>query len=599
MNAFATSSSPSNSTDHSRRETTNHHEEKGGLANHGKEDVDPRFSYSAAQQAKSDFKKARNGSPRSDHQKANSDFSPPHGRNRKYISVAASRDQGDDDGVRGRNITVEEEADKSRNGVALGVSSSFCNSIAAGSSEGSGDHRGSEISDSSIEYQPPIGGSSYTGIGAKTPGPVSTTRHQNIGDKKFDFGDIDFAIQEDEDDDEELEHKEVPEKGSRDKSPSNSNTCVASPAASRSSNSNQRSHLESIEALSSSPTEGVINVKVAPSSTQRETNCERKTSSTTTDASSSTQLSRSSGSKKPPKRSPTSSPRLFRFVPCSNLCTASSGAIAPRADEPETVARKASDMAASGSPDNMVPTQLQRRIRGVVWDFDKTVLRIHAFAKRISPAHVPKRRLSEDFADLEGFKSVVYQLVKNDIKVGIASFGRHDVIKAYLDRTFPDQTIFTPEDICTPSSLNIDGLRDGCAVPGGKSAQLEQFISRWGIKKEQLVFFDDDYNNVTNLDHEGYKWYFHTPQGFTSLVWAEATKVILGEKKCEEMKEPERDDLETTRQKCSDAFIAENENPSTGGTVKLQAPPTKGNTSREGEAASRDVHMAYSGEPKK
>jgi hypothetical protein len=83
----------------------------------------------------------------------------------------------------------------------------------------------------------------------------------------------------------------------------------------------------------------------------------------------------------------------------------------------------------------------------------------------------------------------------------------------------------------------------------------------------------DDFANVTNLDREGYKWYFHTPFGFTSLVWTEATKVILGEKKSEDMKEPEREDLETTRKKCSDAFIAENENPSTGGTVRLQVWP--------------------------
>ena len=79
----------------------------------------------------------------------------------------------------------------------------------------------------------------------------------------------------------------------------------------------------------------------------------------------------------------------------------------------------------------------------------------------------------------------------------------------------------------------------------------------------------DDYNNLSNLDKEGYKWCFHTPRGFTAEKWKESVEVILGKRQLD-LAEPEREDLEVTRQKCSETFIAENENPSVGGIIQLQ-----------------------------
>lgn len=75
-------------------------------------------------------------------------------------------------------------------------------------------------------------------------------------------------------------------------------------------------------------------------------------------------------------------------------------------------------------------------VKLVVWDFDKTILRIHAFGDRIAPADVSKRDLDADFCDRAFFVQLSRFLVARGVAVAVASFGKYDVIQEYLDRAF-------------------------------------------------------------------------------------------------------------------------------------------------------------------
>ena len=126
----------------------------------------------------------------------------------------------------------------------------------------------------------------------------------------------------------------------------------------------------------------------------------------------------------------------------------------------------------------LVPPLVVRLCKLVVWDFDKTVLRIHSYGEKIKPGRVcctntmhsmnpfadrmcvyvyvcvsvftvardcvwacgsraccratemvPFRNLAEDFCDLEFFKLLVQSLRMHGVHVAIASFGVYGVIQ--------------------------------------------------------------------------------------------------------------------------------------------------------------------------
>jgi len=64
---------------------------------------------------------------------------------------------------------------------------------------------------------------------------------------------------------------------------------------------------------------------------------------------------------------------------------------------------------------NPVPEWLPKILDAVVWDFDKTILRIHAYGSRISEEAVAQRDLRSDFADLDFFDKLVHRLVEAKI----------------------------------------------------------------------------------------------------------------------------------------------------------------------------------------
>lgn len=95
----------------------------------------------------------------------------------------------------------------------------------------------------------------------------------------------------------------------------------------------------------------------------------------------------------------------------------------------------------------------------VVWDFDLTILRIHAFGDGVTPEAVPDR-WQADVADLELFRAFVHATLARGARVAIASYGRSDVIHAYMQQIFADaeEPPFTLANIVTPAAL---GFPDG------------------------------------------------------------------------------------------------------------------------------------------
>lgn len=141
-----------------------------------------------------------------------------------------------------------------------------------------------------------------------------------------------------------------------------------------------------------------------------------------------------------------------------------------------------------------------------VWDFDETILRIHAYGLRIAAEDVAARALDGadgDAADLPFFRATVAAVLARGDAVAVASFGVYEVIQAYLDRLCPG--VFSRASVSTPSCV---GVPDGCSVPAGKNPQLDQLLcalltseggeaSSLPEHRHRVVFFDDSASNVT------------------------------------------------------------------------------------------------------
>jgi len=134
---------------------------------------------------------------------------------------------------------------------------------------------------------------------------------------------------------------------------------------------------------------------------------------------------------------------------------------------------------------------LHKYIKLVVWDFDLTLLRIHAYGQRVQPFDVKsgRRVLERDFVDLHMFQALVKYLVNEaGIGVAVASFGAHPTIAAYLDKAFPEPDnhgapYFTRENTSTPGLI---GLQDGRSVRDGKIPQLNDLIARYGCQRDEV-----------------------------------------------------------------------------------------------------------------
>lgn len=144
-------------------------------------------------------------------------------------------------------------------------------------------------------------------------------------------------------------------------------------------------------------------------------------------------------------------------------------------------------------------------VKCVVWDFDLTILSIHSYAERIAPAAVATRDMTSDFCDLSFFTTLVRQLAEHHIAVAVASFGKYEVIQAYMDRAFGieadtafsdgDGRLFHRSNIITPGSV---GGVDGCSLKEGKNVPLQVLTIGLSLTPAQVLFFDGELPGIAS-----------------------------------------------------------------------------------------------------
>ena len=158
--------------------------------------------------------------------------------------------------------------------------------------------------------------------------------------------------------------------------------------------------------------------------------------------------------------------------------------------------------------------------RLVVWDFDLTILNCHAFGEGVEVAQVAGR-WQADVRDADLFRAFVDTAQALGVSVGIASYGRREVIAEYMDQIFAgrDPVPFSVvTNIVTPAAL---GLPDGTSVPSGKSQMLKLLCERLSPAIEDpsaVLFFDDDGENVRDCQRAGFRHAIHTPDGFSKAA---------------------------------------------------------------------------------
>ena len=167
----------------------------------------------------------------------------------------------------------------------------------------------------------------------------------------------------------------------------------------------------------------------------------------------------------------------------------------------------------------------------IVFDFDQTVLNCHAFGEGVEPDEVPGR-WKDDVADLDTFRAFVAAAQQRGATLAIASFGRSEVIRAYMDLIAPGA--FSDADIVTPASLGSD-YEDGMSVENGKPMMLQLLCKRNPVTNLKgaagVLFFDDDPANVDECRRAGFLRSHHTPQGFTRAA-LEGLSVATTKRQC-------------------------------------------------------------------
>ena len=217
------------------------------------------------------------------------------------------------------------------------------------------------------------------------------------------------------------------------------------------------------------------------------------------------------------------------------------------------------DAAAAADASALAAEAAALGVRLVAFDFDLCVLRVHAFNLNVTAADVALRYLARDFADLRFFVALSRALGAAGIAVAIASFGRYEVIKAYLDRAFAPRagaggavgvggvgvgagaggaaasavaatvdsdaaaapSPFSRDSICTPSS--VGGVDGNSASVGAarKNRQLFYLASARGVAPGDTLFFDDDAANVAMATADGFSA-THCPACFARPAFRKA-----------------------------------------------------------------------------
>lgn len=214
----------------------------------------------------------------------------------------------------------------------------------------------------------------------------------------------------------------------------------------------------------------------------------------------------------------------------------------------------------------------------VVWDFDKTLLKIHAFSKRVKLVENDDGEWgregkgseemfipwSADVADLELFRAFLEVAEEEMIPVAVASFGTKPRILEYLNLIAPHK--FSAENVLTPNDID---KRDGSEVPGGKRLMLDKLMDEYGLvvssfddsAKKEVLFFDDSKKNVEDCWSNGYTGAMHVPDAFKAVMtegYPKIPKIMSSESECKSFKSDRMERLCISECKKSEELFGKN-----------------------------------------
>ncbi len=156
------------------------------------------------------------------------------------------------------------------------------------------------------------------------------------------------------------------------------------------------------------------------------------------------------------------------------------------------------------------------------FDFDLTILKIHAYANDIKATDVEAmswKKIMDHFADPIFFRDLVNYLISQKKKVAIVSFGTFNVIKAYLDRLFDNPNIFGLNNIITPLDGNNRYTRS-LKPDSDKNQLLIDLVKKLNLNFNRVIFFDDDEKNITHSKELGLTAVkIDSKKGFNRMVW--------------------------------------------------------------------------------
>lgn len=137
-----------------------------------------------------------------------------------------------------------------------------------------------------------------------------------------------------------------------------------------------------------------------------------------------------------------------------------------------------------------------------VWDFDDTLIDTSVYyVKSMEPESIYIRtneELDKEIPSWKYFRKLVIYLVSSGKRVGIASFGTFEIIKAYMDRIFGfNQKYFTTANIM--ASYKEERLKREFTLPINKNPYIYQLMKFYNIQDYQkVVLFDDLPSNVND-----------------------------------------------------------------------------------------------------
>ena len=155
----------------------------------------------------------------------------------------------------------------------------------------------------------------------------------------------------------------------------------------------------------------------------------------------------------------------------------------------------------------------------VVWDFDNTIIGIHATHAKVGLSDVAGRWEAE-VCEVRLMRAFVAHALDRGSRVGIASFGHSDVIVEYMRCLFAGTAYadaFTAANVATPALV---GKKDGHKVRDGKVRLLDALRGQSGptIAKDKTIFFDDLQSNIRKCKAAGYQLAYCVPFGFTTTA---------------------------------------------------------------------------------